>query len=305
MTEAVESGQNQLAWQRPVDRLTITVGKYAVVDIFDDNKYAHDSRSAFLNWTINELGAFDMASPAYNYTYGAAVELYRAWWTVRAGLFLEPTYPNSESIDLTFRQYQPLLELEERHELWGEPGKLKLLVFGKHVDAGSFSRALALSETTGEPPNTALVRHGGVWGYGGGVNLEQQITADVGMFARASVQSGTYEEFAFTQVHESVAAGVVVTGAKWGRENDVIGLGAVVDGIFKQEQAYLAAGGTGIIIGDGALNYGAEEVVEIYYKFVPWKWAALSADYQFINHPAYNRDRGPVSVFAARVHLEF
>jgi high affinity Mn2+ porin len=304
-TEAVTSGQNQLAWQRPVDRITITVGKYAVVDIFDDNKYAHDSRSAFLNWTINDMGAFDMASPAYNYTYGATVEWYQAWWTARAGFFLEPTYPNSEVIDLTFRQFQPVAELEERHALWGEPGKLKLLVFAKHVEAGSFAEAVELSKATGETPDTALVRKGLVWGYGGGLNLEQQITTDLGLFARASVQMGQYEEFSFTQVQESAAAGLVLTGAKWGRENDGVGLGVVADGIFKQEQAYLAAGGTGIIIGDGALYYGAEVVVEIYYKFVPWQWAAITADYQFIDHPAYNRDRGPVSVFALRVHLEF
>jgi high affinity Mn2+ porin len=304
-TQALESGPNQLGWQRPVDRITITVGKYAVVDIFDDNEYAHDSRSGFLNWTLNEMGAFDMASPAYNYTYGAAAEWYQAFWTVRAGFFLEPTHPNSESIDTKFRQFQPVVELEERHALWGKPGKLKLLVFGKHVAAGSFSEALELSRATGQTPNTALVRNGRVWGYGCGVNLAQQISDDLGMFVRASVQTGRYEEFAFTQVQKSVSAGLLLSGAKWGREDDVVGLGAVADGIFKQERAYLAAGGTGIIIGDGALNYGGEEIVEIYYKFVPWRWAAISADYQFVNHPAYNRDRGPVSVFAVRIHLEF
>jgi high affinity Mn2+ porin len=303
-TEAVESDQNQLAGKRPVDRVTLTVGKYAVVDIFDDNRYAHDSRSGFLNWTINDMGAFDMASPAYNYTYGATAEWYQAWWTVRAGFFLEPTYPNSGDIDTTFRQFQPVGEMEERHKLWGRPGKLKLLVFGKYVDAGSFSQAVALSEATGQTPDTALVRKGGVWGYGGGLNLEQPITADLGTFARASAQAGQYEEFSFTQVEESVSAGLVLTGAKWSRDNDAVGLGMVVDGIFKQEQAYLAAGGTGIIIGDGALNYGAEEVVETYYKFVPWDWATITLDYQFVNHPAYNRDRGPVSVFGARLHLE-
>jgi high affinity Mn2+ porin len=304
-TERVEADQNQLGGSRPVDRITLTVGKYAVVDIFDDNKYAHDSRSGFMNWTINDMGAFDMASPAYNYTYGATAEWYQSWWAVRTGFFLEPTYPNSEDIDTTFRQFQPVVELEERHELWGQPGKLKLLVFGKYVNAGSFSQALALSQATGQPPSTGLVRNGRVWGYGGGLNLEQQITSDLGMFARASVQNGQYEEFAFTQVHQSVSAGLVLTGAKWGREDDSVGLGVVADGIFKQEQAYLAAGGTGIIIGDGALNYGGEEVVETYYKFVPWDWAAITLDYQFVNHPAYNRDRGPVSVFGARFHVEF
>jgi high affinity Mn2+ porin len=303
-TEAVPANQNRLAGQRPVDSITLTVGKYSVVDLFDDNSYAHDSRAGFLNWTINELGAFDMASPAFNYTYGATVEWIQAWRTVRAGFFLEPTYPNSQDIDTTFRQFQPVVELEERHAPWGQPGKLKVLLFGKHVGAGSFSRAVASAQATGQTASTAGVRNGPVWGYGGGLNLEQRLATNLGIFARASVQSGQYEEFSFTQVEKSVSAGLVLTGPKWGRDNDALGLGVVANGIFAAEQAYLAAGGTGIIIGDGALNYGGEAIVEAYYKLVPWHWAALTLDFQLVNHPAYNRDRGPVSVFGARVHLE-
>jgi high affinity Mn2+ porin len=302
--EPVAPGPNQLAGDRPRDRLTLTVGKYAVVDLFDDNGSAHDSRAGFLNWTVNELGAFDMASPAFNYTYGATAEWYRAWWAVRAGFFLEPTHPNSEDIDTSFRQFQPVVELEARHQIAGRPGKLKLLAFGKRVEAGSFARALAVSEATGQPPSTAAVRDHLVWGYGGGLNLEQQVLGDLAMFARASVQAGQYEEFAFTQVEESVSAGLVSTGARWGRDEDALGVALVANGIFARERAYLAAGGTGIIIGDGALDYGGEEIVEIYYKLAPWGWAAITPDYQLVNHPAYNRDRGPVSVFGVRVHLE-
>lgn len=302
--EAVEDAPNQLAGTQPSDGLRLTVGKFSVVDLFDDNRYAHDSRSGFLNWTINELGAFDMASPAFNYTYGAAAERYRAWGAVRAGFFLEPTHPNAEEIDTTFRQFQPVLEMEAHHQIAGRPGKLKLLAFGKHVEAGSFARALALSEQTGQIPSTALVRDHLVWGYGGGLNLEQQVTASLGIFARASLQAGEYEEFSFTQVQQSISAGLVSTGARWGRDEDAVGLGAVANGIFARERSYLAAGGTGIIIGDGALDYGGEEIVEIYYKLVPRDWAAITLDYQVVNHPAYNRDRGPVSVFGVRVHLE-
>lgn len=304
-SDAIEAGPNQLAGSRPLDRITITVGKYAVVDLFDDNRYAHDSRAGFLNWTVNDLGTFDMASPAFNYTYGAAAEWYQAWWAVRGGFFLEPLYPNSVEVDTSFRQYQPVLELEERHEWKGRPGKLKLLAFGKRVVAGRFSQALALSQMTGAPPSTTTVRHGLVWGYGGGLNLEQQLTSALGLFARASVQNGQYEEFAFTQVQESISAGLLLAGASWRRQDDVIGLALIANGIFADERAYLAAGGTGIIIGDGALNYGPEEIVEVFYKLLPWNWGSLTADYQFINHPAYNRDRGPVSVFGSRVHLEF
>ncbi len=304
-TETVESDQNQLAGKRPVDRITLTVGKYAVVDIFDDNKYAHDSRSGFLNWAINDMGAFDMASPAFNYTYGGTAEWYQSWWTVRVGIFAEPKVPNSAEIDATFTEFQPVLELEERHELWGQPGKLKILIFGKHVRAGSFAQAVALSEAIGQPADTALVRGSLVWGGGGGVNVEQQITSDLGLFARFSKASGNYEQWAFTQIEESASAGLVLTGARWGRESDSVGLGAVASAIGKQQQAYLAAGGTGIIIGDGALSYGGEEVLETYYKYVPWDWAAITTDYQFVNHPAYNRVRGPVSVFGLRFHAEF
>ena len=304
-SQRLDGGQNQLGGSRTANRITFTVGKYAVVDIFDDNRYAHDSRGGFLNWTVNDLGTFDMASPAFNYTYGAAVEWYQSWWAVRGGFFLEPSYPNSLAVDTIFRQYQPVLELEERHEWKARTGKLKLLAFGKRVEAGSFSQAVALARTTVEPPSTAAVRHGLVWGYGGGLNLEQQLTTNLGMFARASLQNGDYEEFAFTQVQESISAGLMLTGAAWRREGDVVGLAAIANGILAHERAYLAAGGTGIIIGDGALNYGPEEIVEVYYKLMPWDWLSLTADYQFINHPAYNRDRGPVSVLGGRVHVGF
>jgi len=304
-TDASEAGQTQLAGRRPVERITITLGKYAVVDIFDDNAYAHDSRAGFLNWTVNDAGAFDMASPAFNYTYGAAVEWYRAWWAVRGGLFLEPSFPNAVSIDTSFRQFQPLLELEERHGLRGEPGKLKLLLFGKRVNAGSFDRAVALSQAIGGTPSAALVRSGLVWSYGAGINLEQRLGADLGMFARASAQAGNYEEFSFTQVEEAILAGLVLSGAKWKRAGDAAGVAILVNGVFQRERTYLALGGTGIILGDGALRYGPEEIAEIYYKLSPWEWAALTADYQLVNHPAYNRDRGPVSVFGARIHVEF
>jgi high affinity Mn2+ porin len=304
-TEALEATQNQLGGRRPTDRIAVTVGKYAVVDIFDDNTYAHDSRAAFLNWTINDLGAFDMASPAFNYTYGASVEWYQGRWATRAGLFLEPTHPNSVDIDTSFRQFQPLMELEERHRPMGRPGKVKLLLFGKRVVAGGFTEALAASQGTGQTPSTALVRDALVWGYGGGLNLEQQITAHLGVFFRASLQSGRYEEFAFTQVEEAASVGFAESGGAWGRENDAAGLGLIANGIFQRERAYLAAGGTGIIIGDGALDYGPEEAVEIYYKLAPWDWVAITADYQLVDHPGYNRDRGAVSVLGARVHVEF
>jgi len=304
-TETVESDQNQLAGTQPVDRIVFTVGKYGVTDVFDDNKYAHDSRGGFLNWAINDMGAFDMASPAFNYTYGASAEWKQSWWTVRAGVFAEPKIANSAEIDATFNEFSPVLELEERHELWGQPGKLKLLAYGKYVRAGGFSQALALAAQTGQTPDVTQVRGGRVWGGGGGLNLEQQITPDLGLFARFSQATGQTEQWAFTQIERSFAGGLVLNGNRWGRKEDSVGLGFVVSAIGKQQQAYLAAGGSGIILGDGSLSYGGEHVVEAYYKFVPWEWAAVTADYQFIENPGYNTARGPISVFGLRLHAEF
>ena len=304
-TETIKSSQNQVAVHRPVERLTLTIGKYAVIDIFDDNRYAHDTRSGFLNWTIDDMGAFDMASPAFNYTYGASAELYAGRWAGRAGFFLEPRSPNAIAVDTSFRQFQPLVELEERHVPFGRPGKVKVLLFARRVDAGRFSDALAAAKGTGQPPTTAAVRNGLVWSYGAGLNIEQEVASLLGVFLRAGLQSGQSEEFSFTQVQESVSGGLFLSGARWSRDADAIGVAFVFNGIFSPERAYLAAGGTGIIIGDGALNYAPEEIVEVYYKLVPWIWASLTPDIQFVNHPAYNQDRGPVWVFGARLHGEY
>jgi high affinity Mn2+ porin len=304
-TERLKGSENQVAVQRPVDRLTLMIGKYAVVDVFDDNRYAHDTRSGFMNWTIDDMGAFDMASPAFNYTYGASAELYVGRWAGRAGFFLEPISPNAIAIDTSFRQFQPLVELEKSHEPFGRPGKVRVLLFARHVDAGSFSDALAAALGTGQPPSTAAVRNGLVWSYGAGLNVEQEVAPQLGIFSRAGLQSGKYEEFSFTQVQESVSGGLVLGGARWNRNDDAIGLGFVVNGIFSPERTYLAAGGTGIIIGDGALTYAPEEIVELYYKLVPWMWASITPDIRFVNHPAYNQDRGPVWVFGARLRGEY
>jgi len=197
------------------------------------------------------------------------------------------------------------MELEKRHEPFGRPGKVKVLLFGRRVDAGSFSAALTAAQGTGQPPSTAAVRNGLVWAYGAGLNIEQEIALDLGVFLRAGLQSGKSEEFSFTQVQESVSGGLALNGARWRRADDAIGLAFVVNGIFSSERAYLAAGGTGIIIGDGALRYAPEEIVETYYKLAPWRWVSITPDVQFVNHPAYNQDRGPVWVFGARLHGEY
>ncbi|MGC2833872.1 MAG: carbohydrate porin [Methylocella sp.] len=305
-TEQIAAGANQLAGPVDANRLTFTVGKYAVVDIFDDNKYAHDPTSTFLNWTIIDMGAFDYAADSWGFTYGATAEWKQDWWTARAGVFQLSQTPNSEVIEpVLFRQFQPVVEFEERHDLFNQPGKLKFLFYANDGFMGSFNEAVAQGFATGTTPDIASVRARRVK-VGGGVNLEQQITPDIGLFARFSMSTGQYETFDFTAVTRSESAGLVFNGDLWGRAKDQIGVGGVLNDISHAYANYLAAGGVNdIILGDGALSYSGERILETYYKFGIADGISLTADYQFVDNPGYNLARGPVSLFALRFHAEF
>ncbi|HTZ34507.1 MAG TPA: carbohydrate porin [Stellaceae bacterium] len=304
--EKVDSDLNQLAMLQTADRLVLTLGKFSVVDVFDTNKYAHDPRNDFLNWSVIDAGTFDYAADAWGFTYGGAVEWYQDWWTVRTGLFDLSSHPNTKGLDTRFPdQYQLDEELEERHALFGEPGKLKLLGFLSHGRMGSYNAATELAIATGQPADIAAVRvahnRGGI-----SLNLEQQIADDLGGFARAGWAQGQYEAFEFTDIDKTVSAGLSLQGKRWDRPDDTVGLALAINDASAAAKRFFAAGGLGILVGDGALiDSGAERVVEAYYSFAAFSWARLSVDYQFIDNPAYNRDRGPVSVFGARLHVQF
>lgn len=303
-TEEVPADINQFANTQLHDRLVITFGKFSVVDIFDSNRYAHDPRGDFLNWSLIDAGTFDYAADAWGYTYGAAVEWYQDRWTLRGGLFDLSTVPNSTNLDPTLSEFQGVLELEERHELWGQPGKLKVTGFLNHARMGSFADAIALAEATGQPADIAAVRQ---WASRGGVslNLEQQISDDLGAFARAGIANGDIEPYEFTDIDRTVSAGLQVVGKPWGRPDDTLGIAGVVNGISGVHEAFLNAGGLGILVGDGQLPHpGLEQIVETYYSLAIASWHA-TFDYQFVVNPAYNRDRGPVSVFGVRMHAQF
>ena len=304
-TEQIASGQNQLADPVDSNRLTFTVGKYAVTDIFDDNKYAHDSRNGFLNWTINSMGAFDYAADAWGYTNGATAEWKQDRWTARVGIFQLSQIPNGEKIEpVPLRQFQPVVELEERHAIAEQPGKLKALFYASDGYMGSFNQAVAQAAGTGVAPDVTTTRARRVK-IGGGLNLEQQITPSLGLFARLSMSSGQYETFEFTEVERSATTGVVLSGDLWGRDKDQIGVGGVINGISAAHARYLGAGGLGLLLGDGALSYSGERILETYYKLGIAEGVNVTANYQFVDNPGYNRDRGPVSLFALRLHAEF
>jgi high affinity Mn2+ porin len=304
-TEKLEPDLNQLGGTQTANRLVFTIGKYSVVDIFDTNKYAHDPRNDFFNWSIIDMGAFDYAANAWGYTYGGAVEWYQDWWTARVGIFDLSQFPNSQALSRGFAQGQFVGELEERHNLWDQPGKLKFLYWLTRGYLGTYLDAISLGATAGQTPSTSDARRFRTKD-GFGLNLEQQLTTDFGVFARASMSQGTVEEVDFTDINKSISGGLSLTGSRWGRPNDTVGLAGAINRISHQGKLYLAAGGLGGIIGDDQLpNAGPEQILEAYYSVALFSFAHFTADYQFIKNPAYNRDRGPVSVFGLRLHLQF
>jgi high affinity Mn2+ porin len=304
-SQNVEPDANQLGGAKTADNLVITAGKMAVSDIFDTNTYAHDPKHDFLNWAVIDAGAFDYAADAWGYSYGIASEWTQNWWTLRAGLFDLSRIPNTTALETNFSQFELVAEAEERHTWWREPGKLKLLGFLNRGRMASYNDAIRLAQMTGQTPDAALVRR-----YasrpGMSVNFEQQIDDNLGAFVRASLNDGSKEAYEFTEINRSVSAGLSLKGTGWGRSADTIGIAGVVNAISASAQRYFAAGGLGILIGDGQLqHYGTENILESYYSAHVTDWLTASADYQFISNPAYNQSRGPVSVLGVRLHAQF
>jgi high affinity Mn2+ porin len=213
--------------------------------------------------------------------------------------------PNSADLDPTFGQFQWVGEIERRYDLWSHPGKIAVTGFLSRGRMGSFEDAIELAEITGGPADIAAVRQyqsrGGV-----SMNLEQEITSYLGAFVRAGWADGNVEPFEFTDIDRSVAAGLSLNGKPWGRPDDTVGLAGIVNGISSVHEAFLNDGGLGILIGDGMLPHpGLEQIIETYYSYAISTSTKVSFDYQLIVNPAYNTDRGPVNVFAGRVHTAF
>ena len=299
-----DAAANQLGGAKANNNVTLTLGKFSVTDIFDTNTYAHDPRGDFLNWSIIDAGAFDYAADAWGFTYGAAAEWTQNSWTLRAGVFQLSKVPNGKITGIDFGQYMLVSELEQRYQLGGHAGKIKLLGFLNRGRMGAYRDAVQLAQQTGDAPDTGLVRRLGSR-PGASINLEQELTADLGVFLRASVNRGTKEAYEFTEINRSVSGGVAMKGDRWGRHDDTIGVAGVVNGLSADARQYFAAGGIGILIGDGQQNYAPEKVLETYYSVRVTPHVTFALNYQRVINPAYNRDRGPLSILGMRAHAEF
>jgi high affinity Mn2+ porin len=303
--ETIEDGANQLAGKQDISRITVTAGRFAVLDLFEGNSYSRDPRVDFLNWNMYCCGSYDVTMDKIGYTWGASAELNQKSWAFRTGYFLVPAVSNVNSYDTRiFERGEYIGELELRYSLFSQPGKLRLMGWANLADMGSYADALAMPSTTPNYPDIPQTRQART-NYGFVVNMEQAITSDLGIFSRASWSPGLTEIIGWTDCDESLSFGTVLKGNAWGRPDDKIGVAGVVEGLSPIARAYFAAGGLGILIGDGRLNYRPEQILEAYYAYSLNKWATLTFDYQFIDNPGYNADRGPVSVFSGRLHAQF
>ena len=300
--EDVDPDMFDLGGATTKNRVVVTVGKFSLTDVMDDNRYAHDPKNDFLNWALIDTGSWDYAADAWGFSYGGAAELYEGAWTLRGAVMDLSTVPNNANLTPWFRQFQIDGEVERRQSWLGREGKIRLLVFASRGQMGRFDDAVALAEQTGQPADTSLVRHYRTR-LGAALNVEQPISEDGGLFLRAGWDQGQYESYEYTDIDRTVAAGGSLTGARWGRKDDTASLALIVNGISKAHEAYLNAGGLGILVGDGRLPHpGPETILEAYYNVALLDNVHLTLDSQTIVNPAYNRDRGPVEVVGFRLH---
>jgi hypothetical protein len=293
--------------RRPVKGLSVRIGKLGVADFFDLNTVGSDSHLQFTNWTVDNNGAYDYAADTRGYTVGAIVEYRDRSFSARYGLALMPKVANGIDLDADLlRARGENLELERRRGLLpGRDGVQRFLVYRNKANMGLYSEAIAAYEggATATPDIVASRAQGRVK-WGAGLNLEQSLTARTRAFLRAGWNSGDTESFAYTECHSSLALGLDRLALLPGRPADRLGLAFVSNGLSDEHARYLELGGLGFLLGDGGLRYGREEILETYYTARVFRGVFPALGYQRIWRPGYNRDRGPVSVFALRVHVD-
>jgi len=300
--EHLDEGPLQLAENVDISRLTITAGKIAVGDQFDNNAYSHDSTSQFLNWALVDAGAFDYAADSLGYEYGITAELNQKAWAARVGYFTVPRVNNGLATDGHYlKAFQLVGELEGRYQLFGHPGRVRLTGWLLRQHLGDFSSFLRdqsiLINGLREPYR---IDYGVVLGF------EQEVAKDVGIFGRLSYRDPRLEAYMFTDIDRALSVGISLDGELWRRQNDAFGFAYGVADIGVTHRDYLNQGGLGVLIGDGKLpHFGYENFIETFYNVAVCKWVNFTADYQLFVNPGYNQDKGPISVFSGRITLRF
>ena len=299
----VEDKQDQIAGTISSSRISLSFGRISIADFFDKNTYSNDPRSQFLNWSLMNSAAWDYPADTRGYTWGFVLEYVRTDWAGRISSAMVPTTANGSMMDENIHEANSeTAEIEHSYRLGEHPGTVRLLGYYTEARMGNYLLALQLA------PGTIDIKRTEMYGRtkkGFALNVEQQIADDIGGFLRVSWNDGINETWMFTEIDQSVAAGVLFDCNWWKRHDDNFGLAVVVNNISDDHRRYLQAGGYGFLIGDGNLNYASEIVTELFYACSIWKEIWVTPDFQFVENPAYNRERGPVAIFGCRAHVEF
>jgi high affinity Mn2+ porin len=314
----VQRNVYSLATKAPERRVQLRAGKMSLPDFLDINNPGTDSHLQFLNWTVDNNGAWDYAADTRGYTYAFIAEYDDADWSVRYAIALMPVIANGTDLQWNLRRASGQnMEIEYRKTplagLLGKDrkGTVRLLGFVNHANMGDYrvqNNAALYARAHGAPaavPNIMAHPAQVTVKYGVGLNFEQELTANARVFGRFGWNEGQHESFAYTEVDQTFELGADYSGAGWGRAHDRIGVVGVSNAIKRDHQQYLALGGLGFLLGDGRLNYGREDILEAYYTAHNWRGLFSSFDLQLIAHPGYNQDRGPVEVFTVRTHVDF
>jgi high affinity Mn2+ porin len=289
-------------------RIEIRIGKFDVVDFFDVNSYGSDSHLQFTNWTIDNNGAYDYSANTRGYTDGILLEYDDHRFTARFAETLMSKVANGINLDADLsRSRAANLEFEARSKrILHRAGVVRFLSYLNQATMGNYEQAIREFENGETPfPDIVATRREGRHRYGFGLNFEQEVAPEIGVFARLGWSNGSNESFEYTEVDRTVQFGSVVRGGRWKRRNDRAGAAFVANGIVKAHQQYLALGGLGFLLGDGNLTYGPEKIEEAFYTVHLWRGFFFSFDLQHINNPAYNKYRGPDLVPAVRLHADF
>lgn len=303
-----DTGNFSIASKLPARRLEVRGGKMTLPDFFDTNGPGSDSHLQFMNWTVDNNGAWDYAADTRGYTMGGLVEYDDHAWSLRYGLFAMPTVANGIDLDWAFsRAHAQNGEFELRRGfIPGRKGSSRLLFFANRAHMGNYREAVkAFVDHTDSTPSISAHAHFGALKYGFGYNFEQEMSEHLRLFGRFGWNEGQNESYAYTEVDQSVELGGDYAGERWGRKADKLGLAFVSNAIKRDHQNYLKYGGLGFLLGDGNLNYGREQITEAYYNLHAWRGLFYAVDLQHVNNPGYNRDRGPVWVGSVRMHIDF
>jgi high affinity Mn2+ porin len=309
--ERIEAGRDplHLATSLPARRIEFRIGKFDVVDFFDVNVFGSDTHLQFMNWTIDNNGAYDYSANTRGYTDGAMLEYDDHWFTARFAETLMPKVANGINLDADLaRSRAANLELAARgNRFLHRAGAVRLLSYLNQANMGNYEQAIEeyLSSNKSSPPSIIATRRQGRHRYGFGLNFEQEIAPEIALFGRLGWSDGRNESFAYSEDDRTAEIGAFAKGSWWRRHNDRAGVAFVANGIVKAHQEYLALGGLGFLLGDGHLTYGPEKIVEAFYTVHLWRGVFVSLDVQHINNPGYNQDRGPVLVGGARAHIDF